>query len=203
MNAQMFAEGTGRERTGASARTAEGGCDPEGLRLHLGCGLEYRAGWVNVDRLGTLKCDVYHDLEVFPWPFHAGSVERIEMVSVLEHLRDTLGVLAEVHRVLREGGTCLISVPYACSVWAFQDPTHVRFFTERTLDYVKEGFDYNFYTGVRFEIVRAELTSGTNSKLARLRNLIPGRKLLRWFLWNMYDGVTYELRKPVGKGAGR
>jgi len=163
--------------------------------LHLGCGQNYRKGWINVDKVHSVKADVYHDLEVTPWPFADDSVGFIEMYAVLEHLSDTLASLGELHRILQPGGTVHIHVPYACSVWAFQDPTHKRYFTERTLDYVKDGFDYNFYTNVRFEIVKAELTAGTNSSLARLRNKIPFRRILRWFLWNMYDGVDYTLKK--------
>lgn len=166
------------------------------LYINLGCGNNYRSGWVNVDKVKTVKADVYHDLELAPWPFNDDSAIRIEMYAVLEHLSNTLAALAEIHRILRPGGTVYIHVPYACSVWAFQDPTHKAYFTERTMDYVKDGFDYNFYSRVRFEIVRAELTSGTNSRLARLRNMIPFRRLLRWFLWNMYDGVDFVLRKP-------
>lgn len=166
------------------------------LKIHLGCGKNYREGWVNVDKVGTVKVDVSCDLDLWPWPFDDNCASEIEMYAVLEHLSDTLGVLGELHRILQPGGTVHIHVPYACSVWAFQDPTHKAYFTERTLDYVKDGFDYNFYTGVRFEIVKAELTSGTNSRLARLRNMIPFRRLLRWFLWNMYDGVDFVLRKP-------
>lgn len=167
------------------------------MKLHLGCGQNYRQGWVNVDHSPFVKCDIVHDLEHRPWPFRDSSVTEIEMYAVLEHLSDTLATLAELHRIMLPGATCHIHVPYACSVWAFQDPTHKAYFTERTLDYVKNGFDYNFYTPIRFEIVQAKLTTGTNSFLARLRNLIPCRKLLRWFLWNMYDGVDYVLRKPL------
>ena len=166
------------------------------LKIHLGCGKNYRDGWCNVDCVKTVRADVYHDLEQRPWPFQDSSVEYIEMYAVLEHLTDTLATLGEIHRILQPGGLMHIHVPYACSVWAFQDPTHRRYFTERTLDYVKEGFDYNFYTGIRFNIIKAELTTGTNSFTARLRNLIPFRKVLRWFLWNMYDGVDYILQKP-------
>lgn len=151
----------------------------------------------NVDYVQSVKCDVIHDLNVTPWPFTDGSVSDVEMCAVLEHLKDTMATLGELHRIMQPGATCHIHVPYACSVWAFQDPTHVRYFTERTLDYVKEGFDYNFYTGIRFEIIKAELTSGTNSMVARLRNLIPFRHILRWFLWNMYDGVDFIILKPL------
>lgn len=166
------------------------------VKLHLGCGKNYRQGWVNVDCVASVKPDLVWNLERRPWPFENGVVDEVEMYAVLEHLSDTMATLGELHRIMKSGATCHIHVPYACSVWAFQDPTHKSYFTERTLDYVKEGFDYNFYTNIRFNILKAELTSGTNTPMARLRNLIPFRKTLRWFLWNMYDGVDYVLQKP-------
>jgi SAM-dependent methyltransferase len=165
--------------------------------LHLGCGKRYRHGWLNVDVSKDVDCDLRHDLEKRPWPLPDNHFAHIEMYAVLEHLSDTLATLGELHRILAPGGTVHTHVPYVCSVWAFQDPTHKTYFTERTFDYVKDGFDYNFYTGVRFEILRVELTTGSNSLTARIRNLIPFRKVLRWFLWNMYDGVDCTLRKPV------
>lgn len=171
----------------------------DGVKLHLGSGRQYRPGWVNVDCVEDANPDILFDLENRPWPFADNCATEIEMYAVLEHLSDTLATLGELHRIMRPGARVHIHVPYACSVWAFQDPTHRRYFTERTLDYVKDGFDYNFYTKVRFEILRAELTSGTNSLTARIRNLIPGRKLLRWFLWNMYDGVDFVLAKPSNR----
>lgn len=167
-------------------------------RLHLGCGRNYRDGWVNVDNCPDVKADVVHDLNRVPWPFEDDSVSEIEMYGVLEHLDNTIQSLAEIHRILIPGGTAHIHVPYAGSHWAFMDPTHKSYFTERTLDYLKSGFDYNFYTKIRFEIVQAKLTVGWNSPSAILRNLIPFRKVLRWFLWNCYDGVDYLIRKPVG-----
>ena len=35
------------------------------MKLNLGCGTDYKEGWINVD-MGDCKCDVKHDLENFP-----------------------------------------------------------------------------------------------------------------------------------------
>lgn len=165
-------------------------------RLHLGCGRNYREGWINCDKCRLIKADVYHDLDIIPWPFEDNSISEVEMYGVLEHLRDTLSVMAELHRIMIPGAIAHIHVPYAGSHWAFMDPTHKSFFTERTLDYVRDGYDWNWYTGIRFEILQAKLTVGWNSPTAIVRNLIPFRKVLRWFLWNCYDGVDFVIRKP-------
>ena len=36
------------------------------MKLNLGCGKDYRDGWVNVDFYDDSTCDIKHDLEVFP-----------------------------------------------------------------------------------------------------------------------------------------
>lgn len=41
---------------------------PESRRLNIGCGLDVRPGWVNIDRVdygGNQLCD----LNRYPWPF--------------------------------------------------------------------------------------------------------------------------------------
>lgn len=182
----------------ASARNGEEHDELRALteKLHLGCGRNYIPGWVNVDCVSNIGADIVHDLNSTPWPLPSNHFAEVEMVAVLEHLKDTLAMLGELHRVMKPGGRAHIHVPYCPSVGAFQDPTHCAYFNERTLNYVRDGFDCNFYTNVRFEILSSKLTTGSNSLTAKLRNLIPFRPLLRWFLWNMYDGVDFIIRKP-------
>jgi hypothetical protein len=103
--------------------------------------------------------------------------------------------MGELHRVLRKGGVLRIIVPYAKSDWAFQDPTHKHFFTEVTMNYFSEGFAYSFYTPYRFQVRRAELVSHSTTLRHKFRNLIPFRSVLRYFLFNLYDNVYFELAK--------
>ena len=37
-------------------------------KLNLGCGNDYKDGFVNVD-IGNCKKDLEHNLEIFPYPF--------------------------------------------------------------------------------------------------------------------------------------
>lgn len=85
-----------------------------------------------------------HDL-TNPLPMEDNSIDIIWCSEVLEHLFSPLYVLEEMHRVLRAGGTILITVPYhgmlknvAIALLAFErhyDPTypHIRFFTKKSL----------------------------------------------------------------------
>ena len=165
------------------------------VRVHLGCGKVYKDGWVNCDMVKDVKADKYFDLEVFPWPLPDDYADEILLDQVMEHLSNTLRAMEEMHRILKPGGIVRINVPYAKSDCAYQDPTHRKFFTEKTMDYFLEDSPWNFYSRCRFKKLRAELTTIDITPSLKLRNLLPFRNKLRWFLWNMYDGVSFELQK--------
>ena len=166
-----------------------------GAKINLGCGEKYLDGYINCDWLPTIKADKHFDLNRIPYPFESDFADEIFMDNVLEHLDSIPQVMGELHRVLRVGGLLRIIVPYAKSDWAFQDPTHKHFFTEVTMNYFSEGFAYSFYTPYRFKVARAELVSHSVSLRQKLRNLIPFRSVLRFFLFNLYDNVYFELAK--------
>jgi len=166
------------------------------LRVNLGCGRRYLDGYVNCDVVSTVRCDRRFDLNCTPYPFEADSVDDVLADNVLEHLDDVVRTMEEIHRILKPGGTATILLPYAKSDWAFQDPTHKHFFTERSMDYFAVDDAYNFYTEARFIVRQARLVANHHTPRLRLRNLLPFRPILRYFLFNMYDGLHFELQKP-------
>lgn len=172
------------------------------LKLNLGCGRKYLPDYVNCDVSPHVKADRCFDLNVFPYPFESEVADEILMDNVLEHLDDIPGVMTELHRLLRPGGRLRVYVPYAKTDWALQDPTHKHFFTENSLNYFLEGDPYNFYSGVRFTRREARLYADSTTWRHRLRNLLPFRNWLRFFLYNMYDGIYFELEKAVPSGGG-
>lgn len=80
------------------------------MKLHLGCGNNYIAGWVNIDISG--KVDMYADLRK-PLPFPDQSVDFIFTEAVMEHFNylDGLKLLIECHRVLKPEGVIRVSTP--------------------------------------------------------------------------------------------
>ena len=106
------------------------------MKLNLGCGTDYRQGWVNVDT-GNVHCDVKHDIEKFPWPFEDSSVNEILMKHVFEHISKTnfIDVMEEIYRVCQNGAIIIIESPYAGSDNFWTDPTHKFPLTTRTFDY--------------------------------------------------------------------
>jgi predicted SAM-dependent methyltransferase/tetratricopeptide (TPR) repeat protein len=79
--------------------------------LHLGCGLDYRPGAVNVDRHTLAAADLQAD--ALRLPLAARSVARIEARHLVEHLgyAGTIYALAEWWRVLEPQGTLLVETP--------------------------------------------------------------------------------------------
>lgn len=97
------------------------------MRLNLGCGRDVRPGWVNVDHTVRPGVEVITDFDDSPHlPFADSQVGYSEGSHVIEHLRDPLPFMAELHRVTRSGGHAVFRCPYGSSDDADEDPTHVR-----------------------------------------------------------------------------
>jgi predicted SAM-dependent methyltransferase len=99
-----------RSRESRKARVLAGKGD---VRLHLGCGGERKAGWVNIDLLGD-PVDVAWNL-ARPLPFDSGSVVAIFHEHLIEHLplEASDSFMQECFRVLRPGGILRVGVPDA------------------------------------------------------------------------------------------
>ncbi len=82
------------------------------IRLHLGCGPEYREGWINVDTNAESKADIVSDVKKLP-VFTDSSVDVIEACHLFEHLTyyDAVAALDEWSRVLKPGGELFLEMP--------------------------------------------------------------------------------------------
>lgn len=118
-------------------------------KLNLGCGEDYRENWINLDFNRKMKADVYADIEK-KLPFKGNTFDYVYTEHVLEHVRNLVQLMKELKRVCKNGAIIEIRVPHASSMLAFQDPTHVRFFTYLTFDYFS---DWGFYDLPKFEVV--------------------------------------------------
>jgi SAM-dependent methyltransferase len=129
-------------------------------KLNLGCGNDIKKGFVNLDSIKLGGVDVVHDLNKFPWPFKDNSFDYIFTASTLEHLDNLILTMEEIHRICNNKSKIEIIVPHFSSLGAYQDPTHKKFFSYYTFDYFTEGFDYNFYTKARFNIIKRKIVYG-------------------------------------------
>jgi len=85
----------------------------EGIRLNLGCGTDYREGWVNVDmNADAHRVDLHSDVTLLKDVADQSCVEVLAQ-DVLEHIPRLRGMTAlqEWNRVLCEGGWLTLRVP--------------------------------------------------------------------------------------------
>lgn len=114
------------------------------MKLNLGCGQDYRVGWVNVD-LNAERVDVRADVGKQALPYEDGVFDEIYASGILEQIgpnEEFRFVMNECYRLLEQGGRLTAIVPNAVFGIAFRDPFDCRRFTESTWDYLDGR---NFY----------------------------------------------------------
>lgn len=107
------------------------------LRLNLGCSDHHPKGFVNVDICPP--ADVIADLSQ-RWPWEDSTVTEIQAWDIFEHLPSKQHTMNEAFRVLVPGGLLRMVVPTTDGRGAFQDPTHVSFWTPNDLWYWCEDY---------------------------------------------------------------
>jgi len=88
--------------------------DTSKIRLHLGCGHEYRPGWINIDGNSDVQVDLVSSVVELPY-FGDASSDVIEANHVFEHLtqHDAERAVEEYARILRPGGALFLELPNA------------------------------------------------------------------------------------------
>lgn len=112
-----------------------------GAKLNLGCGRNIMPGWVNVDAAALPGVDVVADLDACrttPLPFGNDSASEFLLSHVLEHIRDALALMQELHRVAEPGAKLIIRGPYGSSDDAHEDPTHCRLLFANSFAYFSQ-----------------------------------------------------------------
>lgn len=127
-----------------------------GEKLNLGCGDDYRRGWVNADIRREVAPDVVLDLDHSPLPFVDDAFERAVLDNVLEHAADQLEVLRELYRVCEPGAEITFRGPHWNSPGAWIDPTHTRPFSHETFEHylVSEYFEVEHVSVQRVRLGR-------------------------------------------------
>jgi SAM-dependent methyltransferase len=138
-----------------------------GLTLNLGSGKDWREDCLNADIQASKDPDWLLDITKVPWgetirtrlgelEIKPGMFEAILANDVLEHIPDLVAAMTNCKQLLQVGGQMHIHVPYDLSFGAWQDPTHVRAFNEKSWLYYT---DWHWYLGWpdRFEMTHLEM----------------------------------------------
>jgi len=172
------------------------------MKINMGCGMDYREGYVNCDIEASVRSDMTFDMLKFPWPFDENSSSEILFSHVLEHVpgimindRDAfVQIMEECYRILRKNGTIQVIGPH----WSMKpthylgQPTHYRMigpWTFQTFDPVLST-QMRYCSSARLKVVRAwttkreapfarNLTIGQWGLTTHLRDRVFGR-LLNW-----------------------
>ena len=135
--------------------------------LNLGSGKDFRDDAFNIDIDDSWGPDAVLDLSAVDLSagpialpterfgdveLEAGCFDRIVANDVLEHVPDLMKLMTTCLELLRMDGRFEISVPYDLSFGAWQDPTHVRAFNERSWLYYTDWFWYMGWDRARFAL---------------------------------------------------
>jgi SAM-dependent methyltransferase len=157
-------------------------------KLNVGCGRNIQQGWINLDSVPLPDVDIVCDLESVranPIALPDGSVEQFLLSHVIEHVRDSLGLMQELWRLATPGAIAVIRVPHGGSDDAWEDPTHVRAYFPGSCGYLSQPFYSNADYGYRADwnpdkltlLVHRSLCAGLNpqqiiSKSQSERNVV-------------------------------
>lgn len=104
------------------------GFDDRARVLHLGCGDEYIAGWINIDSRGR-QLDATFDFEqcgAQRLPLDDNAVDGIYMSHSLQRVLDVPSLMRELYRVARPDAKLFLRVPHGASSASFADPRSLR-----------------------------------------------------------------------------
>ena len=143
------------------------------ISLNLGCGKDYRRGFVNIDKNKNHRPDVICLAEELP--FKNNIFSFVLANHIFEHV-DLNKVIPELVRVCKNGAIIKGVSPYAKSDGFLQDPEHRTPITRNT---------FNYFQNIRV-VEFKEIAKGKNK-------LIPFKRILKVFLFNVYLEVEFKL----------
>lgn len=170
------------------------------MKLNLGCGNDYKEGYLNCDYISGEKVDKIVDLEKFPYPFEDNSISEIIMQDIFEHLSKPLRVLEEIHRICKNNARIKIRVPHFSSNSAWGDLTHKRAFSSGCFDHFlvdSKSTSLEIQRKTKFILIKKELIFPKPWCLIGFNNIFT--KLIKRYEINLHgifpcSNIYFELK---------
>lgn len=109
------------------------------VALELGCGNRKRdAASIGIDALDYECVDIVGDIFEVLAAIPDGTVDTVYSSHFLEHVSDVPGLLGELARVLKVGGSLAITVPHFSNPYFYSDITHKASFGLYSMSYFSD-----------------------------------------------------------------
>jgi SAM-dependent methyltransferase len=180
--------------------------------LDIGCGTRKTPDAIGMDLDPNSGADIVWDLDDLPYPFPDDTFEMILGIHVMEHVRNPLRIMAELHRITRPDGIVRLVVPHWTNPdWA-TDLTHrncLNSYSFRNLTDARAPFPFSAEVQYRQRMTRVTLLNLWRwLGLEWLINLDHRYRALRFIrqFWEHYlnaiargKEITFELEVMKGK----
>lgn len=144
------------------------------VKLNLGCGNDYKEGFVNVDILDSVKLDKKWNLEKLPLPFEESTVDYVYARHLLIYIRELYPWLRDIHRICKDGAVVrFVELHFSCASM-HTDLQRIRGFTT-------DSFDNDMYYA----------NMGGKFKVISRRIKFPKRRFFLEWIANRFPGL-YE-----------
>ena len=159
--------------------------------LDIGCSKNKIPGTIGIDIDPQSDADIFHDLNIYPFPIDENSIDKVYAKHIIEHLDEPRGFLKEIYRILKPGGSAFVETPhFSCRV-AYSEPQHKLFYSYFMFDELLKGLD--------FKVLRQEITFFKifrQSGIAWLANKFPDTYERFWTYLFPAENVILEVQKP-------
>src|SRR3989339_224838 len=156
------------------------------IKLNLGCGEDYREGYVNIDNNTAVNADIYSDF-INKIPAKDNSVQEIFCKNLFEHVPNPLNFLMEIKRVLVKGGRAIIITSNA-SYLIYHFPRKKAYHDSYNLTSHKDDKHY-------FMFQKGHLVAFSNKAGLKIRKL-------KYYISNTKMGRDNSFQKIIGGWIG-
>jgi SAM-dependent methyltransferase len=176
-------------------------------KLNIGSGRDWREDCVNADISPNVLADWVLDITRVKWNetiqtrfgnmlVRMNLFDVVYCMDVLEHVSDLTQAMTNIKHLMKDGGELHVRVPYDLSYGAWQDPTHVRAFNERSWIYYGEWARYLGWFDSCFEMISLDYEISDYGKTLNL----PIDQLTK--MPRAIDSMQVKMRKIVVDSSG-